>query len=164
MRSFYSALALSTAFALLSGSAFAQTKIGAIFDLTGGLNIYGIQQNNALELAVEDINAKGGVLGAPLEIVSYDAQSEQAKYTQYANTAILKDQVKALFAGLTSSSREAIRPIVRKANVPYFYGSLYEGGACDKQTFVTGSSHVPCQAEGKRRSAARQVLRSSRIG
>ena len=131
---------ISTALALLPAAAFADTKIAAIFDLTGGLNIYGIQQNNALQLAVDAINGKGGVLGAPIEVVSYDAQSEQSKYIQYSNTAILKDQVKALFAGLTSSSREAIRPIVRKANIPYFYTSLYEGGACDKQTFVTGSS------------------------
>ncbi|MET3602078.1 urea ABC transporter substrate-binding protein [Martelella mangrovi] len=121
-------------------AAYAETKIGAIFDLTGGLNIYGIQQMNALQLAVEDINAKGGVLGEPVEVVSYDAQSEQSKYTQYANTAILRDRVDALFAGLTSSSREAIRPIIRKADIPYFYPSLYEGGACDKQTFVTGPS------------------------
>lgn len=121
-------------------AATAETKIGAIFDLTGGLNIYGIQQNNALLLAVEDINAAGGVLGEPITVVSYDAQSELTKYTQYATTAILKDNVDALFAGLTSSSREAIRPIVQANNVPYFYSSLYEGGACDKQTFVTGSS------------------------
>ena len=94
------------------GSAFAETKIGAIFDLTGGLNIYGIQQNNALELAVEQINASGGVLGEPISVVSYDAQSELTKYTQFTTTAILRDDVDALFAGLTSSSREAIRPIV----------------------------------------------------
>ncbi len=133
-------IAVSTVLALLPAVALADTKIAAIFDLTGGLNIYGIQQNNALKLAVDDINTKGGVLGAPIDVVSYDAQSEQSKYIQYSNTAILKDQVKALFAGLTSSSREAIRPIARKANIPYFYSALYEGGACDKQTFVTGSS------------------------
>ncbi len=45
-----------------------------------------------------------------------------------------------MFAGLTSSSREAICPIFCKANITYFYSSLYEGGAYDKQTFVTGSS------------------------
>ncbi|MBL4629955.1 MAG: ABC transporter substrate-binding protein, partial [Paraglaciecola sp.] len=69
-----SIFALATAFS--ATATFAETKIGAIFDLTGGLNIYGIQQNNALNLAVEDINAKGGVLGEPIEVVSYDAQSE----------------------------------------------------------------------------------------
>ncbi|MHA7774738.1 urea ABC transporter substrate-binding protein [Roseibium sp. M-1] len=124
----------------LASAAHAEIKIGAIYDLTGGLNIYGIQQNNALKLAVDNINANGGLLGEQVEVVSYDAQSELSKYTQYVNTAILKDQIDALFAGLTSSSREAIRPIVRKANIPYFYASLYEGGACDKQTFVTGTS------------------------
>jgi len=123
-----------------ASAAQAEIKIGAIYDLTGGLNIYGIQQNNALKLAVDNINAKGGLLGEQVEVVSYDAQSELSKYTQYVNTAILKDRIDALFAGLTSSSREAIRPIVRKANIPYFYASLYEGGACDKQTFVTGTS------------------------
>jgi len=123
-----------------ASAAQAEIKIGAIYDLTGGLNIYGIQQNNALKLAVENINASGGLLGEQVEVVSYDAQSELSKYTQYVNTAILKDRIDALFAGLTSSSREAIRPIVRKANIPYFYASLYEGGACDKQTFVTGTS------------------------
>lgn len=133
-----SAIALSSA--IMAQAASADVKIGAIFDLTGGLNIYGIQQDNALDLAVEHINANGGVLGEQIEVVSYDAQSEQSKYTQYANTSVLRDGISAMFAGLTSSSREAIRPILRRANIPYFYASLYEGGACDKQTFVTGSS------------------------
>jgi branched-chain amino acid transport system substrate-binding protein len=140
MNKVLSACILSALYAFATTQATAETKIGAIFDLTGGLNIYGIQQNNALDLAVKEINDNGGVFGEPIEVVSYDAQSELSKYTQYANTAILRDDVDALFAGLTSSSREAIRPIIRKANVPYFYSSLYEGGACDKQTFVTGSS------------------------
>jgi branched-chain amino acid transport system substrate-binding protein len=115
-------------------------KIGGIHDLTGGLNIYGIQQSQALRLAVEAINDQGGVLGRPLELVEYDAQSELDKYTQYTNTLILRDQVVALFAGLTSSSREAIRPIIRRSQIPYFYSSLYEGGACDRYTFITGAS------------------------
>lgn len=127
--------------ALLSASAaHAETKIGAIFDLTGSLNIYGIQQTNALQLAVDSINASGGLLGEPVTVVTYDAQSQDSKYTQYANTAILRDKIDALFAGLTSSAREAVRPVIRKANIPYFYPALYEGGACDKQTFATGPS------------------------
>lgn len=115
-------------------------KVGAIFDLTGGLNIYGIQQSQALHLAVDSINADGGVLGNQITVIENDAQSDLAKYTQYTNTLILRDQIDVLFAGLTSSSREAIRPIVRQKKVPYFYSALYEGGACDKQTFITGAS------------------------
>ncbi len=117
-----------------------EIKIGAIFDLTGGLNIYGIQQSRALNLAVAAINKSGGVLGKELKVVEQDSQSELSKYTLYANTLILRDRIVALFAGLTSSSREAIRPIIRKNKIPYFYSSLYEGGACDKYTFVTGAS------------------------
>lgn len=140
MKIFFRTLGVSTAIALTAGLAHAETKVGAIFDLTGGLNIYGIQQNNALNLAIESINAAGGVNGEQVTVVGYDAQSELAKYTQFAQTSVLRDGISAMFAGLTSSSREAIRPIFRKANIPYFYSSLYEGGACDKQTFVTGSS------------------------
>ncbi len=114
--------------------------IGSIFDLTGGLNIYGIQQDRALQLAVNNLNDNGGVLGRTVEVSTADAQSEDTKYTQFANTLIQRDEVVALFAGLTSSSREAIRPIIRENEIPYFYSSLYEGGACDKQTFVTGAT------------------------
>ena len=117
-----------------------EIKVGSIFDLTGGLNIYGIQQSQALHLAVDNINADGGVLGKQIQVVEYDAQSELAKFTQYTNTLILRDQIHVLFAGLTSSSREAMRPIVRKNKIPYFYSALYEGGACDRQTFITGAS------------------------
>ena len=135
------ALALAAS-ALAGGAARAadEIKIGAIFDLTGGLNIYGIQQSQALHLAVDSLNAGGGVLGRTLKIIENDAQSELAKYTQYTNTLILRDRIEVLFAGLTSSSREAMRPIVRQKKVPYFYSALYEGGACDKQTFITGAS------------------------
>lgn len=114
--------------------------IGSIYDLTGGLNIYGIQQNQALDLAVASLNENGGVLGRPVEVAGADAQSEDTRYVQFANTLIQRDGIVALFAGLTSSSREAMRPIVRENEIPYFYTSLYEGGACDRQTFVTGSS------------------------
>lgn len=115
-------------------------KIGSIFDLTGGLNIYGLQQSRALRLAVDDINANGGLLGRKVEIVQADAQSELSKYPQYANTMVMRDRVAALFGGLTSSAREAVRPVARKSGTLYFYSSLYEGGVCDSHTFITGPS------------------------
>ena len=141
------ALSLGVLFAfalvLLAGpmaQAASDIKVGAIFDLTGGINIYGLQQSKALHLAVDNINKKGGLLGQQLKLIEYDSQSELSKYTQYANTLILRDRISVLFAGLTSSSREAIRPIIRKHKVLYFYSCHYEGGACDKYTFVTGVS------------------------
>ena len=115
-------------------------KIGSLHDLTGGLNIYGIQMSQGLKLAVDSINAKGGLLGKQIEIVEYDCQSELSKYTQYANTLLLKDKVPVIFGGLTSSSREAVRPIIHRKKVPYFYNSLYEGGVCDRYNFITGAT------------------------
>lgn len=113
-------------------------KIGGLHDLTGGLNIYGIQQSQAFKLAVKQLNETGGINGAKIELVEYDTQSDLAKYTQYANTHILRDKVKALFGGLTSASREAVRPIAHKNRIPYFYSALYEGGVCDRYNFLTG--------------------------
>jgi branched-chain amino acid transport system substrate-binding protein len=141
-RAIFRAVALGLAAGALSLAAFAADtiKVGSIFDLTGGLNIYGIQQSRALHLAIDDINANGGLLGRKVELVEADAQSELSKYPQYANTMILRDHVSALFAGLTSSAREAVRPVARRSGTLYFYGSLYEGGVCDSNTVLTGPS------------------------
>jgi len=135
-------LLLAACCALMPAAANAAdpVKVGSIFDLTGGLNIYGLQQSRALRLAVDDINAQGGLLGRTVEVVQADAQSELNKYPQYANTMVMRDRVAALFGGLTSSAREAVRPVARRSNTLYFYSSLYEGGVCDSHTFLTGPS------------------------
>ena len=118
-------------------------KVGSILDETGPLNIYGTAMADATELAIQDINENGGVLGRQLELVSYDAQSDNAKYTQYANEAAQRDQVAVLMGGITSASREAIRPVAERTDTLYFYNEQYEGGVCDKNTFNTGV--VPSQ-------------------
>lgn len=87
---------------------------------------------------MDRINESGGLLGRKVEIVESDAQSQQAEYTRYANRLAMRDNISVLFAGLTGSAHETIRPIVRCANIPYFYSSLYEDGA--KQTIVTRPS------------------------
>lgn len=121
--------------------------LGSIYDATGPLAVVGKPKIDATELAIEDINAKGGVLGRRLEMKSLDAQSDNAKYTQYANQLILRDKVSALAAGITSASREAIRPIIDRTKTVYFYDQLYEGGVCDKNEFNTGP--VPSQQLAK---------------
>lgn len=118
-------------------------KVGSILDETGPLNIYGTAMADATKLAIQDINDNGGVLGRDLELVAYDAQSDNAKYTQFANEAAQKEKVAVLMGGITSASREAIRPVVDRAETLYFYNEQYEGGVCDKNTFNTGV--VPSQ-------------------
>lgn len=118
-------------------------KVGSILDETGPLNIYGTAMTDSTKLAIKDINANGGVGGRKLDLVSYDAQSDNAKYTQYANQAAQKDKVAVLMGGVTSASREAIRPIADRTKTLYFYNEQNEGGVCDKNTFNTGV--VPSQ-------------------
>lgn len=118
-------------------------KVGAIWDLSGPLSVIGKPKADATKLAIKEINENGGVLGRQLKLVSYDAQSDTAKYTSFANTLIQKDRVEVLEAGITSASREAMRPLIDRAKIPYLYANLYEGGVCDKYVFSTGA--VPSQ-------------------
>jgi len=77
-----------------------------------------------------------------------DPQSNMQLYAQYAQQMALKDKVTALFGGITSASREVIRPVMKRFNTLYFYNTQYEGGVCDRNTFCTGQT--PAQ---KRRQA-----------
>jgi urea transport system substrate-binding protein len=128
-----------------SGAAAAKGDIpvGSIYDLSGPLGIVGKPKVDATKLAIKDINDHGGVLGRKLKLISYDAQSDNAKYTQYATQLTGQDHVAMLAAGITSASREAIRPIIDRTKTIYFYDQLYEGGVCDKNLFSTGP--VPAQ-------------------
>ncbi len=140
--------------ALLIGSvpAWAQDKpaeIGmGVFTFTSGpAAAYGMPGRNAAELMIDQINAAGGLNGKQIEVVSYDTQSDMALYTQYAQQLTRKDKTDVVHGGILSASREAIRQILRKANMPYFYNVLYEGGVCDRNIVVTGVTPAQ-QVEG----------------
>ncbi|NWJ45512.1 MAG: transporter substrate-binding protein [Chloroflexi bacterium] len=117
--------------------------VGSLLDETGPLNIYGKPMADAAKLAIKDINNNGGVLGRKLKLVSYDTQSDTGKYTQLTTQIIQQDKVAVLMGGITSAAREAIRPIVDRNKQLYFYNVQYEGGVCDKNTFLT--ENVPTQ-------------------
>ena len=134
---------------LLPESAFAADDIavGSIHDLSGGLDIYGKPMLDALTLAIEEQNAAGGLLGKQVRLVSYDPQSNMQLYTQFAQQAALKDKVAVVMGGITSASREVIRPVLDRAKTLYFYNTQYEGGVCDRGIFCTGVT--PAQTVGK---------------
>ena len=117
-------------------------RVGSLLDETGPLNIYGTPMADATRLAVADINAKGGVLGRQLELVALDSKSDQNEYITGADQ-LVAENLAVVHAGITSASREAIRPTFDEAELLYFYNVLYEGGVCDRNTFVTGV--VPTQ-------------------
>ena len=115
-------------------------KIAGIHDASGGLDIYGRPMIDVLTLAVEEANAAGGLLGRQLKLINYDPQSNIQYYTQYATEAATKEKVAVVHAGITSASREAIRPVLKRFNTLYFYNTQYEVGVCDRNCFCTGST------------------------
>src|SRR6516164_10376574 len=122
----------------------APIKLGCIEDNSGVLDIYGKPIVAVNAMAVEEINDAGGLLGRKIELKQYDSQSDIALYTKYAQQLVRDDKVDVVHGGITSASREAIRQTFRRANTLYFYNVLYEGGVCDRNCVVTGTT--PAQA------------------
>jgi len=115
-------------------------KLGSILDNSGNLDIYGKPMVMATQLAVDEINAAGGLLGRKVKVIQYDSQSDIALYTKYAQQLVRSDKVDVVHGGITSASREAIRQTFRRGNTLYFYNVLYEGGVCDRNCVVTGTT------------------------
>ena len=138
-----SALALGgLAAPALVGSARAADKIklGSLLDTSGLFDAYGKPMDMALRLAVDEINAGGGLHGREVEIIAYDTQSQMALYTQYALKLIRQDKVDVVHGGILSASREAVRPLLHKAKILYFYDVFYEGGVCDRNIVIDGAT------------------------
>ena len=140
------ALAFVSATSVLAKAGLANEapiKVVNILDATGGLNIYALKQIQATAMAVDEINRGGGLLGRPVELVFYDAQSNNQLYSQYATQAMVRDKADVVIGGITSSAREIMRPIVRRFGGLLVYNALYEGGVCDRRHMCPGL--VPAQ-------------------
>jgi branched-chain amino acid transport system substrate-binding protein len=125
-------------------SADKEIKLGSVLDNSGNLDIYGKPMVIATRLAVDEINEAGGLLGRKIKLIQYDTQSDIALYTKFAQQLAREDKVDVVHGGITSASREAIRQTFKRSNTLYFYNVLYEGGVCDRNTVVTGTT--PAQA------------------
>jgi urea transport system substrate-binding protein len=128
----------AAAFAPRRSAAADEIAVGSILDATGPINIYGKPMIDATKFAVDSLNEAGGVLGRKLRLIENDGQSNNQVYAQNAVKLILDDKVAVLMGGITSASREAVRPAVDKYQTLYFYNEQYEGGVCDKLVFCTG--------------------------
>ena len=124
----------------IAGPARAANKIrlGSLLDTSGIFDLYGKPMDMAVRLGIDQINKAGGLNGREVEIVSYDTQSDMALYPQYVQQLVRTDKVDVVAGGILSASREAIRPILHRAKVPYFFSTLYEGGVCDRNIMMTG--------------------------
>ncbi len=131
----------------LTALAADEMLVGSIHDLSGGLDIYGKPMADAMTLAIEEQNAAGGLLGKMLKLATYDPQSNMQLYAQFAQQAALKDKAAVVMGGITSASREVIRPVLSRNKTLYFYNTQYEGGVCDRNIFCTGVT--PAQTVAK---------------
>lgn len=111
-------------------------KIGVPVGLSGANSVVAPSVVQAAELAVEEINAKGGVLGRPLALEIADDASGAAGAQKAFDSLIFQKEVNAVILMETSAARNAGLPIVSKGNVPYIYTSFYEGRSCNKNLFV----------------------------
>jgi branched-chain amino acid transport system substrate-binding protein len=134
------AIAATASLAARNAHAAGEIPVASIHDMSGGLDIYGKPMEDAMKLATEELNAAGGLLGRKIKLISYDSQSNMQQYTQFAQQAALKDKVAVVHGGITSASREVIRPVLKRFNTLYFYNTQYEGGVCDRNTFCTGQT------------------------
>ncbi|KQS55016.1 urea ABC transporter substrate-binding protein [Methylobacterium sp. Leaf361] len=114
-------------------------KLGVLEDQSGDFAVATIGKVHGIQLAADEINAAGGIAGRKLELVIYDTQSDNTRYQEFMRRVLQRDKVNAVFAGFSSASREAYRPIVDQLDGFAFYNNQYEGGVCDGHMVVTGA-------------------------
>ncbi|MGV0793723.1 urea ABC transporter substrate-binding protein [Mycolicibacterium sp. XJ1819] len=115
-------------------------KVGALNSLSGTMAISEVTVRHAIDLAVEEINASGGVLGKQIELVGEDGASEPTVFAEKAEKLISSDCVAAVFGGWTSSSRKAMLPVFESANSLLYYPVQYEGLEASDNIFYTGAT------------------------
>ncbi|MET8429516.1 MULTISPECIES: urea ABC transporter substrate-binding protein [unclassified Nocardia] len=115
-------------------------KIGSLHSLTGTMAISEVTVANATKLAVDQINAAGGVLGKKLDVVLEDGASDPKTFAEKAEKLISSDCVAAVFGGWTSASRKAMKPKFESLNSLLYYPVQYEGLEDSKNIFYTGAT------------------------
>jgi branched-chain amino acid transport system substrate-binding protein len=104
----------------VAGSASAQEtiKIGEFGSLTGDNASFGTSQNNGVQMAVEEINAAGGVLGKKIDLTVEDNMTKQGETTTIARKLISQDHVVAIIGEVASSKTLEAAPIAQAAKIP----------------------------------------------
>ncbi|MEU2092580.1 urea ABC transporter substrate-binding protein [Nocardia beijingensis] len=115
-------------------------KVGSLHSLSGTMAISEVTVANSTKLAVDQINAAGGVLGKKIELVLEDGASDPKTFAEKAEKLISSDCVAAVFGGWTSSSRKAMKPKFESLNSLLYYPVQYEGLEDSKNIFYTGAT------------------------
>ncbi|WEF24959.1 urea ABC transporter substrate-binding protein [Paracoccus sp. S3-43] len=143
MRKLSAMLALTTAMALATG-AMAQEgepiKIGVLHSLSGTMAISETTLKDTVLMMVEQQNAKGGLLGRPIEAVVVDPASDWPLFAEKARELLTVSDVDAIFGCWTSVSRKSVLPVIEELNGLLFYPVQYEGEESSKNVIYTGAA------------------------
>jgi len=119
-------------------------KVGVITDQTGPLSFMGIANANVAKMVIDDINAKGGLLGRHVDLYLEDSETTDSVAEARAAKLVQQEHVDVILGGIFSSTRQAIAgPAVAEGKKLYIYPEQYEGQECDPLIFCTGP--VPAQ-------------------
>jgi len=138
IRSLSAGLLLTVSMTAISAIAFAAEpiKIGVPVGLSGANSVVAPSVVQSAQLAVDEINAKGGVLGRQLALEVADDASGAAGAQKAFDALISQKKVDVLISMETSAARNAALPIVARGKTPYIYTSFYEGRSCSPFMYV----------------------------
>nr|WP_227522091.1 urea ABC transporter substrate-binding protein [Bacillus solitudinis] len=117
-----------------------QIAVGILHSLSGTMAMSETSLRDAELLAIEEINAAGGVLGKELVPIIEDGASDWPTFTERATKLLQQDQVDVVFGGWTSASRKAMLPVFEENNGLLFYPVQYEGMEASPNIFYTGAA------------------------
>ena len=115
-------------------------KVGILHSLSGTMAMSEAPIVEAELLAIEEINANGGVLSKQLVPIKEDASSDWPTFAEKAEKLITDREAAVIFGGLTSESRKAILPVVKAKNKLLWYPGAYEGQECSDHIFYAGAT------------------------
>ncbi|OON93467.1 MAG: urea ABC transporter substrate-binding protein [Candidatus Epulonipiscioides saccharophilum] len=124
-----------------SGSDEADTvKVGLLHSLTGSMAISEKSVRDAEVLAIEEINATGGILGQQIEYIEEDGASDPSTFATKAEKLIDSENVATVFGCWTSSSRKAVKSIFEDYGALLWYPVQYEGMEASENIIYTGAA------------------------
>ncbi|MCX9156815.1 urea ABC transporter substrate-binding protein [Niveibacterium sp. 24ML] len=115
-----------------------EVTVGQLHSATGTMAISETGSIQAEQLAIDQINAMGGVLGRKIKVIKEDGASDWPTFAEKSKKLLINDRVAAVFGCWTSASRKAVLPIFEKENGMLYYPTFYEGLEQSKNVIYTG--------------------------
>src|SRR5882762_2421191 len=116
----------------------AEVTVGQLHSATGTMAISETGSIQAEQLAIDQINAMGGVLGRKIKVIKEDGASDWPTFAEKSKKLLINDHCAAVFGCWTSASRKAVLPVFEKENGLLYYPTFYEGLEQSKNVFYTG--------------------------